>query len=285
MLRCFLPHSIDAAMCSLPPQNAVMHPPPPSVCCDVFFSTLRMMRCVLPYAQAAAQAVTAKKVDHHHLPPHEEAAHYLPPHSGRCDVFPPPSRCCDDVSSPPSQSCDVSSQPSGCCRVFSLKHRMKQCVLSSTQVAEQAVVVQKVDKHAPPPPEDVHAVEEDAHHRPPNTVQVSPSLPGCDDVCDRQIVTDEQGGIVVSVFLLSHIPRRFFPQLLLPSLSYLSKPPPPTPSQDQYMPCPTTLLHIPQPSLPMAMVRARTTTPPRPCVSPYQAVQCSGTAFSGVSEV
>ena len=169
-----------------------------------------------------------------------------------------------------------------------------QCVLSSTQVAEQAVVVQKVDKHAPPPPEDVHAVEEDAHHRPPNTVQVSPSLPGCDDVCDRQIVTDEQGGIVVSVFLLSHIPRRFFPQLLLPSLSYLSKPPPPTPSQDQYMPCPTTLLHIPQPSLPM--VRVRTTSvrllyTPRPCVSPssgravqwsVEAVQCSRMSTSRV---
>ena len=90
-----------------------------------------------------------------------------------------------------------------------------------------------------------------------------PSLPGGDDVCDGQVVTDEQGGLVVSVFLLSHIRifilRRFFPQLLLSSLSHLGKPPPPTPSQDQYMPCPTTLLHIPQPSLPMAMVRARTT--------------------------
>ena len=202
------------------------------------------------------------------------------PSSGRCDVFPSASRCCDDVSSPPSQWCDVSSQPSGYCRVFSLRHRVMQCVLSSTQVAEQAVVVQKVDKHVPPSPEDVHAVEEDAHHCPLHKVQVSPSLPD-DDVCDRQIVTDEQGGLVIRVFLLSHILRRFFPQLLLPSLSYLSKPPPP--SQDQYMPCPTTLLHIPQPSLPM--VRARTTTPPRLCVSPYQAVQCSGTVFSGISEV
>ena len=101
-----------------------------------------------------------------------------------------------------------------------------QCVLSSTQVAEQAVVVQKVEKDVPPSPEDVHAVEEDAHHCLLHKVQVSPSLPG-GDVCDRQIVTDEQGGIVVvSVFLLSHILRRFFPQLLLPSLSYLSKPPP-----------------------------------------------------------
>ena len=238
------------------------------------------MRRVLPYAQAAAQAVTAKKVDHHHLPPHEEAAHYLPPHSGRCDVFPPPSRCCDDVSSPPSQWCDVSSQPSGCCRVFSLKHRMKQCVLSSTQVAEQAVVVQKVDKHAPPPPEDVHAVEEDAHHRPPNTVQVSPSLPYGDIVCDQQLVIDEQGGKVkVRVFLLPHILRRFFPQQFLPSFSYLGKPPPP---------CPLTLLHIPQPST-MPMARATDSLvavyPPRPCVFPNQVVQVRGVFTSSVSVV
>ena len=34
---------------------------------------------------------------------------------------------------------------------------------------------------------------------------MAPSLPGGNDVCDRQLVTDEQGGIVVSVFLLSHI--------------------------------------------------------------------------------
>ena len=65
-----------------------MRPPKPSVCSDVFFSTLRMMRHVLPHAQA--QAVTAKKVDQHYLPPPEgvdhavaveETAHYNPPHT------------------------------------------------------------------------------------------------------------------------------------------------------------------------------------------------------------
>jgi hypothetical protein len=69
-----------------------------------------------------------------------------------------------------------------------------QCVLSPTQVAEQAVIVQIVEQLAPPPPEedDVQAVEEVVHHHPPRTVHMSPSLPGGNDVCDRQLVTDEQ---------------------------------------------------------------------------------------------
>jgi hypothetical protein len=203
------------------------------------------------------------------------------PPSRCCDVSSPPSRCCD-VSFPPSRCCDVSSQPSGCCCVFFLRHRMMQCVLSRAQAAAQAVIVQKVDQHVTPPPEgDVHAVEEAPHHQPPYTVQVFPSLPGGDDVCDGQVVTDEQGGLVVSVFLLSHIRifilRRFFPQLLLSSLSHLGKPPPPTPSQDQYIPCPTNLLHIPQP--PLSMVRVRNTSVwslyphPGSACSPGRAVQ------------
>ena len=73
---------------------------------------------------------------------------------------------------------------------------MMLCVLSLTQAAAQEVTVKKVDQHAPPPPEEVD-----------------------DDVRDRLVVTDEQGGrgLAVSVFLLSHIGfilRRFFPQLL-----------------------------------------------------------------------
>jgi hypothetical protein len=141
---------------------------------------------------------------------------------------------------------------------------MVQCVLSPTQVAEQAVIVQTVDQHAPPPPEedDVQAVEEVVHHHPPRTVQVSPCLPGDNDVCDRQLVTDEQGdeqgAKVIKCFPPLSYLRRFFPQILISSLSHLGKPPPPTPSQDQYIPYLMTLLHIPQPSLPM--VRARTTT-------------------------
>ena len=209
----------DTATCPSLPQDAVTCPPPTSGCCDVFS-----------------------------------------PPSGCCDVFSPPSGCCD-VFSPHSGCCDVFSPHSRCCNVFSttLRHRMMLCVLSLTRAAAQAVTVKKVDLHAPPPPEEevVHAVEEAAHPQPLHTVKVSPSFPvGDDDVCDRLVVTDEQGGIVVSVFLLSHMHnlRRFFPQLLFPSL-FLSwqAPPLPTPSS---LPGPTTLLHIPQPSLPM--VRART---------------------------
>jgi hypothetical protein len=187
------------------------------------------------------------------------------------------------------------------CDVFSLRHRMTRCVLSPAQVAAQAVKVKKVDQHPLPPPEEVvHAVDEAAHHHPPHTVeeaahqhplhavQVSHSLPGSDVVCDGLFVNEGQEEPGVSVFLLSHIiPRRFFPQLLRPSLSYLGKPLPLLllcPSkikQYQYKPCPTTLLHIPQPSLPM--VRARTPTvwslfPPRQCESSFpdesSAVEC-----------
>ena len=95
--------------------------------------------------------------------------------------------------------------------------------------------------------------------------------------------------LVINVFLLYHIRifilRRFFHQLLPSSLSHLGKPPPPTPSQDQYIPCPTNLLHIPQP--PLSIVRVKNTTVwslytprqcvyARPCVSPRpcSAVEC-----------
>ena len=108
------------------------------------------------------------------------------------------------------------------------------CVLSLTQAAAQEVTVKKVDQHAPPPPEEVD-----------------------DDVRDRLVVTDEQGGrgLAVSVFLLSHIGfilRRFFSQLLFPSLSYLGK-------HFPFLllhPSSMTLLHIPQPTLPMVRERA-----------------------------
>ena len=78
---------------------------------------------------------------------------------------------------------------------------MMQRVLPDAQVAAQAGKAKKVDQNPLPPPG-----------------QVSPSLPGGEDVCDGLLVTDGQ---VVSVFLLSHIiPRRFFAQLLpLPFLS------------------------------------------------------------------
>jgi hypothetical protein len=164
-----------------------------------------------------------------------------------------------------------------------------QCVLSPAQAAAQAVIVQKVDQHVPPPPEgDVRAVEEAPNQQPLFTVQVFTSLPGGDDVCDGQVVTDEQGGIVVSVFLLSHIRifilRRFFPQLCFPPFHILASLPLLL-LQDQYIPCPTNLLHIPQP--PLTMVRVRNTTvwsldTPRQCVSPRQ---CSGVSISGVSVV
>ena len=135
----------------------------------MFALRLRMVQCVLSPAQAAEQAVIVQKVDLlNPTPPEdvhiaEEAPHSHPPHT--VQVSP--------------------SLPVG--DVFSLRHRMVQCVLSPTQVAEQAVIVQTVDQHAPPPPEedDVQAVEEVAHHHPPCTVQVSPSIPGGNDVCAR----------------------------------------------------------------------------------------------------
>ena len=92
--------------------------------------------------------------------------------SGNCDVFPPPERCdafpppyCD-ASSSTSRYCKVFYQHSRCC-AFLLRHRMVQCVLSTTQAAEQAIIVQKVDQHDHPlPDDDVHAVEEAAHPHP-----------------------------------------------------------------------------------------------------------------------
>ena len=57
---------------------------------------------------------------------------------------------------------------------------------------------------------------------------------------------------VVIVFLLSHIIRRFFSQLL-PFSSNLCKPASPTPSQN-LMPRPKTLLQIPKPFLPIVGV-------------------------------
>ena len=212
----------------------------------------RMRRCVLPHAEVTEQVVGAKKVDLPLPPPEvvvhavqEEAAYHHPQLSRCCDAFPPPSRCSD-----------VSSKPSGCCCVISPRPRTMLCALSPTQVDELTVIVQKVDQHAHPPPEDGHAVEEALHHHPPHTVQVSSSFPGGDDMCGGQVLTHEQEGLVmVSVFLLSHILRRFLLQQLLPSHTYLGKPPPHATSRDKSMPCPTTLLLIPQPSLAMAMVR------------------------------
>ena len=213
------------ATCPSLTQDAVMcpPPPPPSACCDassppsrccdvssqptgcccVFALRLRMVRCVLSPTQVAEQAVKVQKVDLHDppQPEAEEAPHSHPPHTVQVSPILP----VDDV--------------------FSLRHRMVQCVLSPTQVAEQAVMVQIVDQHTPPLPEedDVQAVEEVAHHHPPRTVQVSPSLPaGVNVVCDRQLVTDEQGRIVISVFLLPHIIGGFSLKFYFPPFHILA---------------------------------------------------------------
>jgi hypothetical protein len=175
----------------------------------------RMRRCVLPHAEVTEQVVGAKKVDLPLPPPEvvvyavqEEAAYHHPQLSRCCDAFPPPSRCSD-----------VSSKPSGCCCVISPRPRTMLCALSPTQVDELTIIVQKGDQHAPPPPEG---------HHPPQAVQVSPSFPaGGDDICGGQVLTHEQGGLVmVSVFLLSHILRRFFTSTIayLPYLSWQTSP-------------------------------------------------------------
>ena len=68
-------------------------------------------------------------------------------------------------------------------------------------------------------------------------------------------------GKVVSVFLLSHIIRRFFSQLL-PFSSNLCKPASPIPSQN-LMPRPKTLLQIPKPFLPIVSVKNSLVLAPR----------------------
>ena len=97
------------------------------------------------------------------------------------------------------------------------------CVLSPTQVAEQAVqAVPRVDQHAPPP-QVVHAVEEHLHHHP---VQVSLSLHGGDYISDEQLVIDDNGGkVIVISFLLPHIQGVFCPNKCFPPFHIL---PPPT---------------------------------------------------------
>ena len=126
------------------------------------------------------------------------------------------------------------------------------CVLLRAQVTEQAAAAaEKVDQHHLPPPEEVvdeaaqlrplHTVEETAHQHPLLPEQVPPRV---DDVRDKLAVTDEQGELPVRGFSSSFIysPRRFLPQLLLPSFSYFQTP--------QCMPIAqqpggfTTLLHI-----------------------------------------
>jgi hypothetical protein len=118
---------------------------------------------------------------------------------------------------------------------------------------------------------------------------VSPSLPSVNDVCDRQLVTDEQGGIVVSVFFLSHILGGFslnfcFPPFhILASLplllnhrtsTYLASRPCSTfPS----LPCPWLEREPPQ--------SGRCTHTQAVCVPLPQAVQWCKVSSSGVSDV
>ena len=107
---------------------------------------------------------------------------------------------------------------------------MMQRVLPDAQVAAQAGKAKKVDPNPLPPPgqvspslpggEDVCdgllVTDEAPHHQPPYTVQVFPSLPGGDDVCDGQVVTDEQGGIVIKCFPPLSYPD-IYPKEVFPS--------------------------------------------------------------------
>ena len=184
MLRCVL----------IPPQEAVMCPPPPSGCCDTLLR-LRTMRCVLLHGQAAAQAGIAKKVDQHPRPQPEdvahaceEAAHHLP------YTVVLPLRQDAVMYSPP---------PPGCCVTYhTLRHRMMLRLLHKQ--AKLRKLTQIIFLHLG------------------KCLQVSPSLPGGNDVCDRQLVTDEQGRIVISVFLLPHIIGGFSLKFYFPPFHILA---------------------------------------------------------------
>ena len=167
--------------------------------------------------QTTEEVILVQKVEQHDPPPPEAALLAEAPHPHHTVQVSP----CLPVSD-----------------VFSLRHRLVQCVLSP-KVAEQAVLLLKVDQHAPPPPEDVQQAE-DADLPPPRTVKVccrqlmsNDERYSCHvgDVCDEQFVTDDQEEKVTSVFLLSHTLRRLFHYFFF--LSCEAPLPPPT--QDQRM--------------------------------------------------
>ena len=164
--------------------------------------------------------------------------------------------------SPPTQA-TCSPPTSGCYDVLSptLRHRMMGCVLLRAQVTEQAAAAaEKVDQHHLPPPEEV--VDD-----PLLPEQVPPRV---DDVRDKLAVTDEQGELPVRGFSSSFIysPRRFLPQLLLPSFSYFQTPQCMPSSLEASQPCSI----FPCSSLPHHENSCQ----------PTQAVQCSRTAICSV---
>jgi len=181
------------------------------------------MPCILRHANVTEEVISVKQVDQHPPPQPEDAVH-APEEAVH---HPPPP-----VVLPPTQDTVMCSPPlPGCCMTCDTpRHRMMMCVLPNAQLSAQEDKAKKVDQNSLPPPE-----------------HVSPGLP-YGDVCDglkvinlsglkviyetlvislsELIVTDEQGGSAkVSVFLLFHKLRRFFPELLLSSLSILGKPP------------------------------------------------------------
>ena len=109
----------------------------------------------------------------------DEAAHHLPALSLPRDA---------GMCSPPSPT-----WPPGYNVTHTLRHSMVQFLLPDAQLAAQAGKAKKADPNRLPLPG-----------------KVSSSLPGRDNVCDGQ------RGQVFSVFLLVHISRRFFSQMLSP---------------------------------------------------------------------
>ena len=234
--------------------------PPLSECYDTI-PRLRKMPCILRHANVTEQATSVKQVDQHPPPQPEdavhateEAVHHLPPLIVVLPLTQDTVMC-----SPP---------PPGCCMTcHTPRHRMMMCVLPDSQLAAQAGKAKKVDQNSLPPPE-----------------HVSPGLPCGYIVCDglkvinvcglkvinETLVTDDQGGMMVSVFLLSHtLRRRFFSQPLPSSPSHLGNPSPQP--QDQYLSFLANLLDIPQPFLPgpgSENNHSQVAVPtPRPCIS------------------
>ena len=119
-----------------------------------------MFRCFHP---PKTKTKTLQCVSPYPPPTHSEYCDVLSPSSWLCDELPPIYKCCK-ASPPPSRCCDVSPQEAAVC---SPSDKGWCCYVSfHRQAAEQASIVQKVDQHNPPPPDDVQQVEAFKLHPP-----------------------------------------------------------------------------------------------------------------------
>jgi hypothetical protein len=96
-----------------------------------------------------------------------------------------------------------------------------QCVLHR-QVAAEAIKAKKVDQHpCPQPGEDAQLLAHTVVLPYPQSekLKVFPSLLGSNAKCDGLLVTDEQEGLAVIVFLLPSHFEEVFPPIVFPILA------------------------------------------------------------------